>query len=949
MNTLTFLQRVLPPEGFYATILINDGAAPQQAFFDTVEELATSCERSNRLGNNTYYALSSFASRANRKQTNALLTKALFIDIDCGPDKPFANQKEGLAALLDFLTKSKMPKPMIVSSGNGLHVYWVLSEAIAPEQWQPLADGLKKLHTNLGFDVDPKVTADLARVLRPVGTINPRGGKEVRVLMDAAATDLHTLQNLLCKDNHLVSDPGTITRTPESSSLLSSLAVQHDFPPSVGDVVARKCQQVKWAVENQDKVSEPVWYALMGIAAYCENPEEVAKQWSSKHPDYSEIETVRKVQQWKANTTGPTTCKQMELERPKGCNKCPMLGKIGSPTRLGLQQVEIPITADAPDVVAKVIPLPKPFKRSHRGIVQTIDGTDIDICAFDLYPVGYGKDESLGYETVRYKWKRPHVGWQDLAFRQAYLNDDSREFPTAIADQGIVLNGRNQVKGFQFMLRAYMNELRSIKSMTNIHGTMGWKEDFTRFVIGDRLYKREPDGSVVVEDISLTSATSKMGSDLYSHVGTIEGWKHGARLLETASMPWHMFGLCQTFAAPLWAFTGLKGLTLSLCGPTGGGKSLIQLWQQSVWGDPEKLHVAAKFTQNALFSRLGVYCNLPMTIDEATMMEDVGDFCYWVTQGRDKARLNRRAEEREAKEWATTVTVSTNVSFIAKMAASGLETDAQMARLLEIQIPPHKMFEKSSNAGRTIFKYLMANHGVIGDAYIKALLRKGKAQIIQRVAEVTDDFHNMYNCSFVGAERFWEQDLILVHVGSELAYEEGLIDFDYRKGIQWVIEQLDALRITVEDNKTDGFRLVHEYLNEIAADALTVMHTKDTPPTLDHHRIPRGEVKARFDVYRNTALDKFTHGTVMLVRKPFKQWVSSRGYDYNTLCKEVKAEGIDATPATKRFAIGKDTELRLGQQYVFGVNLCHPYMHGFLDTIQQNAEGLTLGQLTLVD
>ena len=188
MNTLTFLQRVLPPEGFYATIIINDGAAPQQAFFDTVEELATSCERSNRLGNNTYYALSSFASRANRKQTNALLTKALFIDIDCGPDKPFANQKEGLAALLDFLTKSKMPKPMIVSSGNGLHVYWVLSEAVAPEQWQPLADGLKKLHTNLGFDVDPKVTADLARVLRPVGTINPRGGKEVRVLMDAAAT-----------------------------------------------------------------------------------------------------------------------------------------------------------------------------------------------------------------------------------------------------------------------------------------------------------------------------------------------------------------------------------------------------------------------------------------------------------------------------------------------------------------------------------------------------------------------------------------------------------------------------------------------------------------------------------------------------------------------------------------------------------------------------------------
>ena len=572
MDTLTFLQRVLPPKGFYATILINDGATPQQAFFNTVEELAKNCERSNRLGNNTYYALSSFTTRNNRKQNNVLFTKALFIDVDCGPDKPFANQKEGLAGLLDFILKSKMPKPMIVSSGNGLHVYWLLEEAIPPDQWQPLANGLKQLHTDLGFDVDPKVTADLARVLRPVGTINPRGGKEVRVLMDAKGTNLHTLQKLLCKVSSIgVPGLGTQHHTPASSGLLSALAVPNDFPPALSEVVVRKCQQAQWAVENQEKVSEPMWYAMMGIAAHCVDPEETAKAWSNRYSGYSETETLKKVRQWKSNTTGPTTCKQMELERPKGCNKCPMQGKIGSPTRLGVQQVAVPIAVDAPDNVARLVPLPRSFKRSIRGIVQTIDGTDIDICSFDIYPIGYGRDESLGYETVRYKWKRPHVGWQDLVFRQAHLNDDSREFSTAIADQGIVLNGRNQMKGFQFMLRSYMNELRSIKSMTNIHGTMGWKEDFTRFVIGDRLYKREPDGSVIVEDISLTSATSRMGDNIYSHSGTIADWRHGAKLLETADMPWHMFGLCQSFAAPLWAFTGLKGLTISLCGPTGGG------------------------------------------------------------------------------------------------------------------------------------------------------------------------------------------------------------------------------------------------------------------------------------------------------------------------------------------------------------------------------------------
>ena len=38
--------------------------------------------------------------------------------------------------------------------------------------------------------------------------------------------------------------------------------------------------------------------------------------------------------------------------------------------------------------------------------------------------------------------------------------------------------------------------------------------------------------------------------------------------------------------------------------PTGGGKTLAQYWGQSIYGNPDKLHFAAKYTQNSLFSRL---------------------------------------------------------------------------------------------------------------------------------------------------------------------------------------------------------------------------------------------------------------------------------------------------------------------------------------------------------
>jgi hypothetical protein len=953
MDTLSFLRRVLPTEGFYCAIVINKGSAPQQAFFNTVEELAENCQRYDATGNNTYYATSTFNTRFNREQKNVKLNKALFLDIDCVDDEDhtYKNQQDGLQALADFVTATGLPMPMIVSSGRGLHVYWVLNEALPKDEWQPLANALKGLFKKHGFDFDPKVTADSARVLRPTGTHNPRNGKEVRVLKDAPSYDRQTLQNILgsaTPEGETYSVMDVPTMVAPVSALGKALEIKQDYQPSNADAIYNRCQLVRWAVDNQDKVAEPMWYSMIGIAAHCENPDEVAKNWSKNHPDYVEADTINKLRQWQARTTGPATCKKLEEEKPKGCDKCALKGSITSPAQCGRQYKETKIV----DEEGKELPIqpPRPFKASGDQIVQTIDGTDIEISPFLIYPTGYGRDESLGYETVRFKWKRPHEGWQDLVFRQAYLNDKSREFPTAIADQGIVLKTEKQTKGFQYMLRGYMDDLRKKQSMSNIHGTMGWKDNFKQFVIGERLYKRTDTGEVVVEDISLSAAATNIGSKMYGMKGSVEGWAKATSILEQANMPHHIFALNNSFAAPLWPMTGLKGLTVSLNGTSGGGKSVIQLWMQSVWGNPDKLHFAAKFTHNALFNRLGTYCHLPMTIDEATMMTEVGDFCYWVSQGRDKARLTRTAAERDAKEWATSVTVSTNISFASKMAASGIETDAQMARLLEVHVPTHKLFAKSSDAGRKIVGFLMDNHGVIGDKLVKAYLRLGEKELKRRIAETTLKFVDLYGFKFAGVERFWEAALVLQHVACTIATEEGLISYDFTIGIRFIIDQIETLRNAVEENRITGFDIVKEFLNEEADKVLTIMHTTDgsLPSTHDLKREPRGEIKARFDVYRKSNIDKFDRGTVMLVRKAFKEYVAGRGYDYNLLCKEIADVGADATPHLKKVTISKDTNLKAGQHYVLGINLCNMEMLGYLDDAQQQADEMTLGQMEVV-
>lgn len=947
MDTLNFLQRVLPSTGFYVTTVINpDGR--RQGFFATVEELAKAVVGLDQRGNNTYFALSAFVEKGSRKQENVRATKVIALDVDCGEGKPFPSWKEGLSALGQFVQQMGLPKPLVIHSGNGLHVYWAMTEALEPVRWKPLAEAMKAAAKDKGFDIDPTVPADSARVLRPVGTTNPKSGTKVRMLIDAQPVAVEVMAAALSA--YMVAQPVSQSRSTTGSGLSQALQVQQDFPPANATVVSTKCQQIGWGVKNQGDVDEPFWYALIGVAAHCQDPEATAIAWSDQHPGYNANETLRKLSHWKASTTGPTTCKKFEELRPAGCKGCKFKDKVGTPARLGIQYLEVAPPTTVPVNVVADIPLPRPFKRTTDGIKMTIDETDIDVCKFDIYPVAYGRDEGLGYETVRFCWNRPHAGWQELVMRQALLTEGHRDFSTVIADQGIVLHNRNQTGYFQFMLRSYMDELRQKRAMTNLYATMGWKENFSQFVIGDTILRRNADGSVSEESISLASGSARLGHELWNTNGSLDAWVNFTSLVAKADLRAHMFALAVGFSGPLYAFTGLKGLTVSLYGPTGGGKSLAQMWIQSIFGNPDKLHFAAKFTQNSLFGRMGLYSHMPMTIDEVTMMDDreVGDFAYWVSQGRDKARMNRNAEERDAKTWAMPVVVSTNKSMNSKLIASGLDTDAQLARILEVSVPPSKIFTKDSTAGRKVYEFINANYGHVGREFIKRLLELGPDGIRAAIAQATADFRSRYKADFSGEERFWEQAIILADLAARLAKDWGLIAYDHAPGIDWVLSQVGAIRRTVSEFKLDAFDLLSEYLNDNADTQVQVFHTGTQKPTMDYNRVPRGEVRVRFDFYRKTSSDPVGNGTVMLDRTHLRRWLAQRGADYKSFINEFTGEGIIATPKSSKAYLAKDTPIKLGQSYVVGLNLNHPRLQGMLTDADEALDNLAYGQMKAV-
>jgi len=953
MNTLEFLQRVLPSRGVYCSLVLGANGSKRQGFYDSIQELSDAVIDKDQNRQNTYFAISALKERGNRKKANTRECKVLALDIDCGTSKPYTDWKQGLVALGEFITTTGMPAPLIVQSGYGLHVYWVLDRAVPTSEWEFLAGSLKAAVTEHKFEVDAGLVANPSLVLRPVRTHNWKdlqAPKPVKVLLDGGDTTVETIRSVLSRYKPVTSPKQNTPASPKGS-LLSKLAVSYDAPPACSEPIVAKCAQVEWAVNNQASVREPEWYNLIGLAAFCEDPEDTAIAWSNQHPDYSEEATLGKLRQWQAQADGPTTCNKFESDNPGGCKGCPHAGNIGSPIRLGVRYTPVDTTATAPDEVSTEVEIPKPFKRTTRGIVVTIDDVETVVTDFDIYPVSYGYDESLGYEVAQFMWDRRHVGWKVLTIRQAYMADGTyKEFVGTIADQGVVLETRKQTEYFQIMLRAYMNKLKQVKTVTDLHSTMGWKDGFKAFVLGDSIYRREDSGRVTVEHIRLASRSTRASDEMFVTGGSQAAWYAGTEAITSAGLYAHQYSIGVGLSSVLFAFTGLKGVTISFYGPSGSGKSLAQYMQQSVWGDPEKLHFQSKFTQNTLFNRFGTYGNLPMTVDEATQMtdKDVGDYLYWVSQGRDKARLSRNAEEKAPREWALTSTLSTNKPIASKLIAHGNETDAQLARLLELHVPASPLLASNSDVGRKFYQLFTENYGWAGREFLRCLMVLGESGIRAAMAQAADEFKQEYGNRFSGVERYWEQAVVLPYTAIKLARKWGLVAFDEAKCIGWVLSQIEDMRQTVVDNQLDMFDMVSEYMNEHGKETLRIFYTPGQPAYFDAMSLPRGAIRVRINGFRKSNSTDLFGGVVLLDRTHFRQWFAQRGGNHREFIATLTKDGANATPKSQKASMGKDTPLSMPQSYVIGINLNHPRMKGVLGATEQALDDMILGDLAAV-
>lgn len=224
-----FLAKVIPDDGVYFLFRIHRTTERKgQKAIDDLDRMVAGLAKFRDQGFDVYHACASFNDGSSREAANARSLRALYIDLDCGEEKVrackgYATKGEAEEALRGFCGATGLPFPLLVDSGGGLHAYWPLKEVVPAAAWKTVAERLKALCGAHGLMADPNVTADAARILRPVGSFNRKYDPPRRVLLleDKGPFSFDNLRILI--DEACARIGTTLSQNGQRGSLASTL------------------------------------------------------------------------------------------------------------------------------------------------------------------------------------------------------------------------------------------------------------------------------------------------------------------------------------------------------------------------------------------------------------------------------------------------------------------------------------------------------------------------------------------------------------------------------------------------------------------------------------------------------------------------------------------------------------------------------------------------------
>ena len=880
-----FYRKALPSTGVYCVATIDPIAKiTKHKFVESIDDLESFVESKKDTKTNIFVAMSSFKGYS-RKADEAKAVKSFFVDLDVGEGKGYDTKDQALDAIDKFIEANELPPPVRIDSGGGVHAYWLFDKDVPADEWKPYAEKFKNFCLSNGLNIDPVVTADLARILRCPDTFNQKTDPPIptKVLdKEIPIYSFEEFKNFLgevvqSQDELIASLPkGRLTEDQRKAAKLDN------FQTNFTDLALRSmndqgCNQIKFILENAKTLTEPVWRAGLSIAVNCNDGEEAIHKMSNEHPGYNYEATIKKTILPDGKKLAPYFCKTFDEVNPGGCEGCPFKGNITTPINIG-KELKVAPPTDTPIVTVvdaktgvvstqlKNLPAElggftygenggiyyRVYERDEKG--QITKHNDVLVSLYDIYPTKRIYSVADG-ECLLMKAKLPNDPEREflLPIKYVYAIDRFREIITSI---GIYYDP--QTKQGQYLMTYIIRwgqYLMNKDSAEIMRMQMGWTPNRESFVVGATEYLRN--------GTDVSSPTSPLCRGIAKHLqptGTYLAWQEAANKLNLPSLELHAFTMLAGMGSALMDYTSTSGVTLCLTGESGAAKTGALYSALSVWGNPKDLSVL-EATENGMTGRyLGLH-NIPFGLDEVgnILPKTLSQLIHKISQGKSKIRMQASVNaERDHEMSASLVAIFTsNQSLYDKLTTLKKDPNGEVARLIEMMVRKPDIFKDEAHLGREIFDQFRFNYGWAGPEFIRAVYRTGE----QGVTKLIDEWSLRFKKDFGEdtAYRFYENVVAAAMTAGDIAVDAKIVKFDLDRVYRRIVGEMIAIRDNVvKVNSVNYESILSDYINKNQSGILAF---KDNKITMEPRMalVIRVENDSNMMYISKTEFDKYLH------------------------------------------------------------------------------------------
>jgi hypothetical protein len=929
-----FYTKALPESGVYCIATIDPIVKlVKHKFVENLVDLETFINEKRDTGLNIFVALSSFSGYS-RKADEAKFVRSFFVDLDVGEGKGYDSKESALKAADQFILENNLPPPVKIDSGTGIHLYWLFDRDIPAAEWKPYAEKFKDYCISRGLNIDPVVTADLARILRCPDTFNHKTMPPTPTLVISEDIPIYVFDEIKeflgevepTLESILQSVPKGLSEDQRKALKLDNF--ESNFGKLVEDSEEGKgCAQIVFIMDNVKTLQEPLWYSGLSIAQHCADKDAAIHLISKDYPNYDEKETIRKAQ---ATQGKPHSCDTFNNVNPGICDGCPHRGKITNPLALGkifkiaVAEESTPIEQIIPANALEVVKENTVLKRGlnslpeelfpyvygiHGGIYWTppdkfeegkaVSQQPILVSLYDLYPLKRIYSPTDG-DCLLMKAVLPRDPEREfiLPMRFVYASEKLREI---ISSQGVLINP--DPKGTQLMMNYIIkwgHYLMTKNAAEIMRMQMGWTDNHESFVVGET--------EIMKDGQEISSPTSPLCRGIAKHLntaGSFNDWKIAAEKLNKDSLELHAFTLLTGFGSILMNYTSTSGVTVCLTGESGAAKTGALYSCLSVWGNPKDLSVLDA-TENGMTGRyLGLH-NIPFGLDEVGNMlpKTLSQLIHKISQGKSKIRMQASVNaERDHEMSASLIAVFTsNHSLYDKLTILKKDPNGEVARLIEFAVRKPQAFNDDPTLGKEIFDKFRFNYGWAGREFIRVLFKYTDDDIKGMMDKWVDRFRKDFGEDT--AYRFYENLIAASLTGGQIAAKAGIVQYDLDKVYKKIVGEMVAIRDNVvKVNAIDYEALIGEFINMHQTGILAF---KDGKTSME----PRSPLVIRAEV----------DSSLIFISKPeFRKFLSENMVSSREFVFQMQQAGIDVKEARKRMGTGwKDATGTINTEtYVF--------------------------------